>query len=57
MPTYDRDGDTVITDISTLKGQVASLLAAFMGNEEKILNKNNDRTSDEPPFPPKLSQS
>ena len=57
MPMYNRDNDTVMTDISVFQGQVASLLAAFKGNEDMRPNKNNHRISDNRPFPPKLSQS
>ncbi|KAI1006048.1 hypothetical protein K3495_g2171 [Podosphaera aphanis] len=56
-PIHDRDGDTIMTDISALQGQVASLLAAFSRNEGKGHTRNTARASDNRPFPPNLSQN
>ncbi|KAI1002777.1 hypothetical protein K3495_g5426 [Podosphaera aphanis] len=57
IPSHDHNVGPIMTDISALPGQVASLLAAFNRKEGKGPTKNNDRSSDKQPFPLKLSQS
>ncbi|KAI0994390.1 hypothetical protein K3495_g13792 [Podosphaera aphanis] len=54
--SFDPDGDTIMSDINTLQGQMQTLLATLKGNGSNRTGGSDMRRSDSRPFPPPIPQ-